>query len=117
LSAESVFEMATINGAQAIGLGTEIGSLEVGKRGDVVIRSASMAELCPDGRIVDQLVYAGATRGIRTVLIDGKIVLEDGVFPNVDEAQVLAHGREAARRVFNRMGWTVSGGWPVIRGQ
>ena len=117
LSAESAFEMATINGAQAIGLGKEIGSLEVKKRADVVIRSPNMLDLCPDGRIIDQLIYAGATRGIRTVIIDGKVVLDDGAFPAVDEAQLLEHGREAARRVFKRMGWTVSGGWPVISGQ
>ena len=114
LSAESAFEMATINGARAIGLETEVGSLEPGKRADVVIRNAAMAELCPDGRIIDQLVYAGASRGVTTVIIDGKVVLEDGSFPHVDEAQLLAQAGQAAKRVFRRMGWTVSGQWPII---
>jgi cytosine/adenosine deaminase-related metal-dependent hydrolase len=116
LNAEATFEMATINGARAVGMDTSIGSLEVDKRADVVIRSPSIPELCPDGRIIDQLVYAGAARGIRTVVIDGKVVLEDGDFVEVDEAKLQNLGREAARRVYKRMGWTITGEWPIIRG-
>ncbi|MEM1334737.1 MAG: amidohydrolase family protein, partial [Actinomycetota bacterium] len=83
--AEKAYEMATIGGAKAIGLEDEIGSLEVGKRADAVLHDTDRPEWRPLLNVVNQLVWAADGRGVHTVVVDGRVVVEDGRMTTIDE--------------------------------
>jgi cytosine/adenosine deaminase-related metal-dependent hydrolase len=116
LIAEDALEMATINGARAVGLERELGSLEVGKRADIVIRKPDDMRTEARGDFVAQLVYAGSARDVHTVIVNGQVVLENGVFPGLDEAELRVAGEASAERIFKKMGWEPTPRWPVVRG-
>jgi 5-methylthioadenosine/S-adenosylhomocysteine deaminase len=108
LLAEDVLAMATRAGARATGLEARIGSLERGKRADLVIHSMDRPELNPPTDLLRNLVYASGSRSVRTVVVDGRIVLEDGAFPGLDEQRLIAQVNEASARLLGRMGVTVT---------
>jgi cytosine/adenosine deaminase-related metal-dependent hydrolase len=99
--------MATVAGARAAGLEHRIGRLEPGKRADIVIHTLDRPEMVPLTDMIRNLVYASRSRSVHTVIIDGKIVLEDGRFPHLDERRLLAEIRAAAAGLFRRMGHQV----------
>ena len=105
LIAEDALAMATINGAKAVGLGNRIGSLEPGKRADIVIRSNDVPEAFPLTDPISQLVYSARSDTVRTVVIDGRIVLEDRVPTLLDPPDVFREVETARKRVFDRMGY------------
>jgi cytosine/adenosine deaminase-related metal-dependent hydrolase len=82
--------MATRDGARALGLEAEIGSLEVGKRADVTVVELGRLHTTPLPDVVSTLVYAAEARDVRDVLIDGRVVLRDGVLQTLDECEVVA---------------------------
>jgi 5-methylthioadenosine/S-adenosylhomocysteine deaminase len=87
LSAAQIFRMATEHGAKSIGFGSEIGTLEVGKRADLVLldyKRISAPFLDSAISIVDALIYRAKTEHVSAVMIEGKIVYRDGKFANVD---------------------------------
>jgi cytosine/adenosine deaminase-related metal-dependent hydrolase len=113
--AEQAVEMATLLGARALGLGDQIGSIEVGKQADLVVFDARRAEWRALLDPVNNLVYSADGHSVRTVLIDGRVVVDDGRALFADEAavadQVQAHGE----RLLARTGARVNRGrWPVI---
>jgi len=107
LVAEDGLRMATRAGARAAGLADRIGSIEVGKRADIVIHTLERPEMIPTTNMIRNLVYASRSKSVRTVIVDGRIVLEDGAFVTVDERTMLAGINEAAKGLFARMGRTV----------
>lgn len=107
LVAEDVLDMATRSGARAVGLEDRIGSIEVGKRADLVIHTLNRPELMPVTDLTRNLVYAAGSRSIRTVIVDGAVILDDGAFVRLDEPRLLARINEASRALFVRMGRTV----------
>jgi 5-methylthioadenosine/S-adenosylhomocysteine deaminase len=112
LTAEDALEMATINGARAIGLEDVIGSLEPGKRADVVIRADDVPEAHPTTSPLMQLVYSARDKSVHTVIIDGRIVLEDRRPVLVDLSSIYARADRAAAAVLDRMGYRVPHRWP-----
>ena len=112
-SAETAIEMATINGAKAIGMEDEIGSLEAGKKADVILVSMKQPEWFPLYSEVQNLVYSAAGDSVRTVFIDGKIVMEDRVVKTVDEEEVLARCQELSKGILERSGLEVPSVWPI----
>ncbi len=79
ITAEKVLEMATIDGARAIGMEDEIGSLEVGKRADFVIFNQYLsAKSIPMHNPVSTLVYSSTMQNIESVAVDGEFILKDG---------------------------------------
>ncbi|MCU1267991.1 MAG: Cytosine deaminase-like metal-dependent hydrolase [Acidobacteria bacterium] len=98
LPAARVLRMATIEGAGAMGLAEEIGSLETGKRADVIIVSlAEMHSLPQPADIVSALVYSAQPSDVQTVIIDGSLVMQGRNLLTMDEAEVSADAnREAA---------------------
>jgi cytosine/adenosine deaminase-related metal-dependent hydrolase len=106
LEAEDVLAMATVNGARALGLQDVIGSLEVGKRADIVIRRSDLPEAQPPIDPVRALVTSSRAKSVRTVLIDGELVVEDGRCVQVDEEQVLAEARAASAALLSEMGYS-----------
>ena len=87
---ERVLEMATLHGARALGLEDEIGSLEPGKRADLVLFDLDLPEWRPLLDPVNTLVYSASGASVRTVLVDGRVLLDDRRVTMIDERQVLA---------------------------
>src|SRR5207244_7212470 len=76
--AEQAVEMATVLGARALGMESEIGSLEVGKKADLVVFDARRAEWSAMLDPINNLVYAADGRSVRTVVADGRVVVDEG---------------------------------------
>ncbi len=96
--------MATIEAAKAIGLEHEIGSLRKGKKADIIIIDMEQPNLTPVivspiRNIVPNLVYSARGNEVKTVIIDGKIIVEDGVLLTVDEKAAIREAQEAAERI------------------
>ena len=82
-----VFQMATEHGARAAGFGDRVGTLEPGKRADMVLLNLQNIEypyLDPDINIVESLVYRGRSQDVDTVIIDGNVVMRDGRLTTID---------------------------------
>ena len=109
---EDVLEMLTLGGARAAGLDKLVGSLEPGKRADVVIRSTTVAELGPGVDPAHQLVAAGHGPTADTVLVNGRIVMRAGRSALVDEAAVIAEARASVGRMAKRLDLPQPGVWP-----
>lgn len=111
LVAEDALAMATINGAKAVGLADRIGSLEVGKRADLVVRANDVPEAFPLTDQVSQLVYSARSKTVHTVLVDGQVVVEARQPTGVDRAAFLAGVQRTVSTVFDRMGYRLTPKW------
>jgi 5-methylthioadenosine/S-adenosylhomocysteine deaminase len=104
LLAEDVLRMATRGGARAAGLEGEVGSIEVGKRADLVIHTLDRPELRPVTDMLRNLIHASHSKSVCTVIIDGRVVLENGAFSQLDEPDLLDQIEDGAQRLLARMG-------------
>lgn len=96
LPARSVLEMATIGGARALGLEGSVGSLDVGKKADVVLVDFERPHLTPVHDFYANLVYSARGSDMDTVVVDGKVLMEGGEVRTLDEEEVRVRAREAA---------------------
>jgi 5-methylthioadenosine/S-adenosylhomocysteine deaminase len=96
LPATQVLEMATVQGARALGLEKQIGSLEVGKRADLIVVSTSNARMTPMYDPVSHLVYTARGEDVRTVMVNGRVLMRDRKMLTLDEPAVLAEARKFA---------------------
>jgi 5-methylthioadenosine/S-adenosylhomocysteine deaminase len=103
-SAELALELLTIGGARALHLEHEIGSLEAGKRADLIVLDAERPCFTPAQTLVSNLVYAPDPSAVRSVFVDGEEVVRDGAHLRLSREEALARGREAATRVLERAG-------------
>ena len=94
LPALAVLRMATINGARALGLETEIGSIETGKRADLTLVNTDRLHTTPRPDPVSTIVYAAEAGDVETVIIDGRVVLRCGELTTLDEQTVLQEARQ-----------------------
>ena len=101
ITAEDVLKMATIKGAEVLGIDSEVGSLEVGKRADIIIINTNKPHLCPIHNIYSTLAYSVSGDDVETSIIDGNIVMENRVIQNVDEEEILTECNRVTRRLFN----------------
>src|SRR5262249_53537848 len=106
--AESVLEMATINGARSLGLAHEIGSLEVGKKADLVVIDLDRLHTAPSLNPVSTLVYAATGGEVDTVVVDGKIVVRARQLLSMNEGEGKRQAREHAVHVYRRAGIDVT---------
>ncbi|HEX7281824.1 MAG TPA: amidohydrolase family protein, partial [Vicinamibacterales bacterium] len=90
---------ATIGGARVLGQQARIGSLEAGKRADLVIVSMSKARQTPLFDPVSQIVYASRGDDVETTIVNGRILMRDRKVLTLDETRVLADARAAADQV------------------
>lgn len=102
LTAERVLRMATIDGARALGLDAEIGSLEAGKRADVAIVHMDRLHMTPRAEVVSTLVYAAEATDVDTVLVDGRLVMRDRKLLTLDEADVVSQANAEAKELMKR---------------
>jgi 5-methylthioadenosine/S-adenosylhomocysteine deaminase len=113
--AEQVVETATVLGARALGMSSEIGSLEVGKKADLVLFDARRAEWSALLDPINNLVYAADGRSVRTVVADGRVVVDEGRVAFADEALVADRVQEISSQLLARTKTSVNHGrWPVV---
>ncbi len=112
--AESVLEMATINGARALGLADDIGSIEVGKKADLVFVRTDKLRVTPSVNPVSTLVYAANGDDVDSVMVDGRMVVEHGKLLTLDEESVIGEARERCARLYERAGLEPVSRWPVL---
>jgi 5-methylthioadenosine/S-adenosylhomocysteine deaminase len=112
--ATTLLELATLNGARAMGMTAQIGSLEVGKKADLVLHDTDLPEWGPVFDCVGQLALSASPSGVHSVWIDGVRVLDDGHATLIDEAKLLADGRQAGQAVVARTGLPNRTPWPVL---
>jgi 5-methylthioadenosine/S-adenosylhomocysteine deaminase len=104
LGAQSVVEMATIEGAKALHMEKEIGSLETGKKADIILIGLDAPNAVPMYDIYAQLAYALKGSDVATVVIGGRIVLRDHKLLTMDEPAAIARAREYKTRVAASLG-------------
>jgi len=99
LPAHRMMRMATIDGARAMGLDAEIGSLEVGKRADVAVVRLDRLHATPVRDVVSALVYSAEGGDVDTVIIDGELVMRDRKLLTVDERDTIESARLEAEKL------------------
>lgn len=104
LPARRALRMATLDGARALGLESQIGSLEKGKRADITVLDLERLHLTPRPDVISTIVYASESQDVRTILIDGKLVLRDGELLTLSEREVIDDAREQHRFLTRRAG-------------
>jgi 5-methylthioadenosine/S-adenosylhomocysteine deaminase len=104
LEANRVFRMGTIDGARALGLEAEIGSLEVGKRADVAVVKLNQVHTSPEAEVVSSLVYAAEASDVQSVVIDGRLVMHNRELLTLDESDVVAEANAQAEVLMSQAG-------------
>jgi 5-methylthioadenosine/S-adenosylhomocysteine deaminase len=104
LNAKAVVEMATIDGARALHMESEIGSLEKGKKADLIVISLDEPNAVPMYDIYAQIAYALKSSDIETVMIGGRVVMKDHKLLTVDEEAAIAKAREYGKKVAASLG-------------
>lgn len=104
VTAAEAFEMATIRGARALHLEKEIGSLEKGKRADIVIVDLNDLNQTPYYNIYSDLVYATKADDVRTVIIEGRVIMRDRRLLTLNEETIKAEARRFRKRVIKSLG-------------
>jgi 5-methylthioadenosine/S-adenosylhomocysteine deaminase len=104
LPAREVVWMATRAGARTLGLDHDIGSLEVGKKADVIVVDRDRPHLAPGPDPYSTLVYAARGSDVRTTIVDGALLVDDFAPLAVDRAEIAIEARAAARQLASRAG-------------
>ncbi|HLZ28211.1 MAG TPA: amidohydrolase family protein [Chloroflexota bacterium] len=113
--AEQALEMATLFGARALGLEHEIGSIEVDKKADLVLFDTRRAEWRSLLDPVNNLVYSADGRSVRSVVANGRVVVDEGRVVFADEAEVADRVQALGEQLLARTGTRINRGrWPIV---
>jgi 5-methylthioadenosine/S-adenosylhomocysteine deaminase len=99
MDAKTVLRMATVEGAAVLGLEKEIGTLEAGKKADIVVVDLDKPHLCPVFDPYSLLVYSASGADVKDVVVNGEILLRDGKPTTVDPGEVMEKVREVAKNI------------------
>jgi cytosine/adenosine deaminase-related metal-dependent hydrolase len=111
---ETVLEMATRRGAESLLMERLVGSIEPGKRADLVFYDRDAPEWRPLLNPLNNLVYAATGSSVRSVMIDGRLVLDEGRITTVDERAVYERVEVLAREQVKRAGLSIESKWPRL---
>jgi len=111
MPAEAVIEMATVHGSEAIGLSNEIGAIMPGKKADIVLVDFKKPHLTPLHNPVSHMVYAANGSDVHTVIVDGKILMENREVKTIDEQRVLEEAEKRGLAVTRRTNITIKSRW------
>ena len=103
LPARQAFEMATINGAKALGWEDEIGCLDVGRKADIILLRQDGPHYHPAADLITHLVYSGRDSDVDTVIVNGNILMEDRKLTTIDLEQVCHKVEEIRTRIMGRI--------------
>ena len=99
ITAYEILKMATIEGAKVLGLENEIGTIEVGKKADLIFINTDKVHLQPENDICSNIVYSANGADVETVIIDGKVIMKDRKLIDIDENEVVSKVNEIAKRL------------------
>lgn len=102
IPAITALKMATINGAKALNWDDEIGSIEVGKKADIIIVDMDKPHLCPRHNVVSALAYSAQASDVKTMIVDGKIIMEDYDIKTIDVEKVMYNTEKHAKDLISR---------------
>ena len=99
IKAYDILKMATIEGARVLGLDDQIGTLEPGKKADMIFIRTDKLHLCPDNDVCTNIVYSANGADVDTVMIDGKVIMQNRKMINLDEKEVIKQVKKIAKRL------------------
>ena len=100
---EDMLEDATLGGARSVQQSKTIGSLEVGRKADILVVDTQRAHLVPAGRIVSAWIHNGQPSDIESVMIDGQFVMRDRKVLTMDEGSIIAEADKVGKRIWNQV--------------
>jgi cytosine/adenosine deaminase-related metal-dependent hydrolase len=112
--AETALEMATIQGAKALGWADEIGSIELGKKADLVLYDTKRPEWRSLFNPVNNLVYYADGRSVHTVIVDGRVLVDNYQVTFVNEWELIEEAQAIGERLLARTGISFPSRWPVV---
>jgi len=113
LQPEKIVEMATINGARALMWEKETGSIEAGKRADMILIDLKKPALVPIINPILNVVYRTRGCDVSTVIVNGRVLMEDAVVKTLDESAILSEAQRRSEEVKVRSGHKVDYYWPL----
>ncbi len=111
MPAETVIEMATINGAKALGLDREIGSIEVGKKADLILIDTEQLNIAPTYNSLSNIVYAANGSNVDTTIVNGQILVSKGNLLTLDEDKVIERAQKLGAKLLDRAGVEIKSRW------
>ena len=100
LNSDESIEMATIKGAETLGLSDEIGSIEVGKKADIILIDTNAANMTPDSSsLSSNVIYSANGSNVDTTICNGKILMENKKLTTLDEDEIYAKARQAIKEL------------------
>ncbi len=114
IPAETAVELGTIGSARAVGMGNSIGSIEVGKKADIVLYETMRPEWRTLFNPINNLVYSADGRSVHTVLVDGRVVIDDHQPTFVDEEELIAQVQDIGDSMLRRTGIDFAPRWPIV---
>jgi len=115
INSYKAFEMATIDGARTLGMEREIGSIEVGKKADIVVHTNDVPESALNFDPFMNLIYAVRSKSIRHVMVEGEWIVKDGKSTKVDEEALMEKSRRVAFDFAKKIGYDVKTPWNIIK--
>ena len=100
INASEVLKMATINGAKTLGLEKKIGSIEIGKKADIIIVNMNNEHLSPVNDIISNLVYSCNAADVLTTIVDGNILMENRKLNGIDEDYIIDESKKISNKYF-----------------
>jgi cytosine/adenosine deaminase-related metal-dependent hydrolase len=100
---EDVLEDATLGGARAVGQQMRIGSLEAGRKADLLVVDTRRAHLVPAGRVVSAWIHNGQPADIESVMIDGHFVMRNRKILTVDEDGIVSEADKVGKRIWTQV--------------
>ena len=102
IPAETAFKMATLNGARALFLPAEVGKLKVGAKADLAVLKLNKPHFSPPYSLLAHLVYSAAAADVYLVMVDGRVLMENGQLLTIDEERILYEAPPRAQRLTKR---------------
>lgn len=99
INAYDILKMATIEGARVLGLEDEIGTIEVGKKADMIFVKVDKVHLCPENDVCNNLVYSANGADVDSVMIDGKLIMQNRKMLHLNEKEVMKQVKKIAKRL------------------
>lgn len=104
MDARTVLRMATVNGAKAMGLADQVGSLEVGKKADLIMVDLGGLHTWPEADVTSRLVYAARSTDVCLTMVDGQILMRDGVLTTLETSRIQTGASLAIDRLLRAIG-------------
>ena len=103
ISPEDIVKMATIKGAETLGLENEIGSIEIGKKADLTLIKLNQVHSIPFDNVYSKIVYSTRSTDVNHVMIDGKWIVRDNSVLTIDEEKLIFEAQSSIKTIINKI--------------